>query len=91
GLTTKIHLMADRRCRPIARVISAGQRNDGFMFQQVMSQVRVPRRGRGRPRTRPAVVMCDKAYSSKKNRAYLRKRKIKAVIPEKSDQQANRR
>jgi hypothetical protein len=35
--------------------------------------------------------MCDKAYSSKKNRAYLRKRKIKAVIPEKSDQRANRR
>jgi transposase len=83
--------MADRRCRPIARVISAGQRHDGIMFQQVMSAVRVPRRGQGRPRTRPAAVMCDKAYSSKKNRAYLRKRKIKAVIPEKSDQQANRR
>jgi transposase len=83
--------MADRRCRPIARLISAGQRHDGFLFQQVMDQVRVPRRGQGRPRTRPAAVMCDKAYSSKKNRFYLRKRKIKAVIPEKSDQQANRR
>jgi hypothetical protein len=33
--------------------------------------------------------MYDKAYSSKKNRSYLRKRKINTVIPEKRDQQAN--
>lgn len=45
----------------------------------------------GRPRTRPAAVAADKAYSSKANRAYLRKRGIKAVIPEKADQAANRR
>jgi transposase len=90
GFTTKIHMMADRRCRPIARVITGGQRNDGIMFQQVMGQVRILRRGRGRPRTKPARVMCDKAYSSKKTRLYLRKHKIKATIPEKRDQQANR-
>jgi transposase len=34
--------------------------------------------------------MADKAYSSKANRRYLRKRGIKAVIPVKKDQQANR-
>lgn len=33
----------------------------------------------------------DKAYSSKANRAYLRRRGITAVIPQKSDQQANRK
>lgn len=48
-------------------------------------------RGRvGRPRTRPDAVAADKAYSSRGNRAYLRKRGIKAVIPEKRDQAANR-
>lgn len=31
------------------------------------------------------------AYGSRENRDHLRKRKIKAVIPEKSDYQANRR
>jgi transposase len=31
------------------------------------------------------------AYGSRENRNHLRKRKIKAVIPEKSDYQANRR
>lgn len=45
----------------------------------------------GRPATRPKAVAADKAYSSKTNRAYLRKRGITAVIPEKADQQANRR
>jgi len=45
----------------------------------------------GRPRTRPGAVAADRAYSSRANRAYLRKRGIKAVIPEKRDQAANRR
>jgi transposase len=45
----------------------------------------------GRPRTRPDAVAADKAYSSRGNRAHLRKRRIKAVIPEKKDQAANRK
>jgi transposase len=45
----------------------------------------------GRPATRPEAAAADKAYSSKANRAYLRKRRIKAVIPVKADQAANRR
>ncbi|ROR35886.1 DDE family transposase [Kitasatospora cineracea] len=45
----------------------------------------------GRPRTRPDAVAGDKAYSSCGNRSYLRKRHIKAVIPEKRDQAANRK
>jgi transposase len=45
----------------------------------------------GRPRTRPDAVAGDKAYSSRANRAYLRQRRIKAVIPEKSDQAAHRK
>jgi transposase len=35
--------------------------------------------------------MADKAYASKANRALLRERGIEAVIPEKSDQIANRK
>jgi len=45
----------------------------------------------GRPRSRPGAVAADKAYSSRANRAYLRKRGIKAVILEKEDQAANRK
>ncbi|GAA2697444.1 hypothetical protein GCM10010412_092320 [Nonomuraea recticatena] len=56
----------------------------------------VPRRVAGRRRrllgrTRPDAVAADKAYSSRGNRADLRRRGIKAVIPEKRDQAANRK
>ena len=51
----------------------------------------MPRVGAGRPRSRPDRVLADKAYSSKANRAYLRRRGIKATIPIKDDQAANRR
>jgi transposase len=55
----------------------------------VLGKVRV-RGPVGRPRTRPDAVTGDKAYPSRGNRAHLRKRHIKAVIPEKKDQAANR-
>lgn len=48
-------------------------------------------RARWPPRTRPDAVAGDKTYSSRGNRAHLRRRGIKAVIPEKVDQAANRK
>ena len=36
-------------------------------------------------------MLGDKAYSSRSNRAYLRRRRIPATIPIKADQQAHRR
>jgi transposase len=59
-------------------------------FNPVLKKVRV-RGPVGRPRTRPDAVAGDKAYSSHGNHAHLRKRRIKAVIPEKEDQAANRK
>jgi transposase len=91
GLTSKIHLAADSHCRPLARVTSAGQRHDSLGFEPVMAALRIRRRGRGRPRTRPGTVLADKAYSSKAIRSHLRRRKIKAVIPEPADQIKNRK
>jgi DDE family transposase len=60
-------------------------------FIPLMEAIRISRRGKGRPRTRPGAAMGDKAYSSAANRAYLRKRGIKAVIPVKEDQKTHRR
>ena len=90
GLTSKIHLAADRRCRPISRVTSAGQRHDSLGLRPVLAAIRIRRRGPGRPRTRPGRVLGDKAYSSRGIRAYLRRRRIKATIPEPADQKNNR-
>lgn len=59
----------------------------------MLDLVRVKRPGLkgGRPRSRPDRVRADKAYGSKANRAYLRRRGIRATIPIKKDHAANRR
>ena len=77
-------------CRPLARVTSAGQRHDSLALVPLMGRLRIARRGRGRPRTRPGRVLGDKAYSSAAIRAHLRSRGIKARIPEPADQVKNR-
>jgi transposase len=56
----------------------------------VLEQVSVPRSGVGRPRTRPGHVLADKAYTSRKNRRYLRRRGIRHTIPERLDQRRHR-
>ncbi|MCP2097357.1 Transposase [Actinosynnema pretiosum] len=71
-------------------MLTPGQAADSPQFRTVLDRIRVPG-PTGRPRTRPGAVAADKAYSSKANRAYLRRRRITAVIPEKTDQQANRK
>ncbi|WP_433208092.1 IS5 family transposase [Nocardia sp. CA-107356] len=91
GWTTKTHLACEQGRKPLAVVITAGQRGDSPQFEVVLEQISVPRVGSGRARTRPDRVLADKAYSSRGNRAYLRRRGIKATIPVKVDQAANRR
>ncbi|MFJ5871001.1 UNVERIFIED_ORG: DDE family transposase [Dietzia maris] len=73
------------RGRPLANVITGGQRNDGAMLAEVLADNHVPRHGRGRTRTRPDAVIADKAHSSGTIRRQLRSRGIAAVIPEKND------
>jgi len=91
GLSTKIHLLADTRCRPLTTLTTAGQRHDSMAFELLMNDLQVRRHGPGRPRTRPDELLADKAYSSKAIRSHLRGRGIRATIPLKSDQQAGRR
>jgi len=91
GLTTKIHLACEQGRRPLSLVVTAGQRGDSPQFTTVLGRIRVNAPGPGRPRCRPDRVLADKAYSSRANRAYLRQRGIRAVIPNKTDQLAHRR
>ncbi len=90
GVTTKIHLVADSRCRPIARVTTAGQRHDSVAFSAVMADISIIRSAGGPPRSRPDRVLADKAYSTRKIRDALRCRGIKATIPEPSNQVVGR-
>ena len=60
------------------------------MLPVLLERLRVARCGPGRARTRPDALLADKAYSSRAHRALLRERGIKAVIPERADQQHHR-
>lgn len=90
GLSTKVHLAADGCAQPLAFTVTAGQAGDGPAFETVMCRIRVPRNGPGRPRTRPVAVLADRAYSSRAIRSHLRRRDIRAVIPQPSDQIGHR-
>ena len=91
GLTTKVHLACEQGQKPLSVVITAGQRGDSPQFQVVLGRIRVPRPGRGRPRTWPDRVRADKAYGSRANRAYLRRRGIRCTIPERPTRSATAR
>lgn len=90
GFTSKLHLSADGRCRPLSLVVTGGQRTDCTQFRTVPEKSRVPRVGSGRPRTKPDSLAADKAYSNSPCREYLRRRGIRHSIPEKTDSQAAR-
>ena len=91
GLTCKFHLACEQGQKPLAVIVTAGRRHDSPQFTVVLDAIRVPRPGGGRPRTRPDRVLADKAYGSRANRAWLRRRGIRATIPEKAGQVANRK
>ncbi|MFE5524492.1 IS5 family transposase [Streptomyces virginiae] len=90
GFTSKIHLSADGRCRPLSLIVTPGQRADCTQFAAVLEKIRVPRPRAGRPRKKPDSVAADKAYSNSPCRQYLRRRAIIHTIPEKADSQAAR-
>jgi transposase len=89
GFSTKVHLACEQGQKPLAVLVTAGQRGDAPQFTAVMDAIRVPR-PRGRPRTRPARVQADKAYSSRAIRAWLRCHGIRATIPVPADQAGHR-
>jgi len=91
GWTTKLHLSCEQGRRLMSLLLTGGQRGDSPQFIPVLERIRVPRLGLGRPRTRPDRVLADRAYASRANRAYLRRRGIRSTIPIKADQAANRR
>ncbi|MFE3003382.1 hypothetical protein ACFXG4_51710 [Nocardia sp. NPDC059246] len=53
--------------------------------------VAVPRFGGGPPCQNPDVVIAHRAYSAASSRTLLRRKRIQTIIPERSDQVANRK
>jgi hypothetical protein len=80
-LTTKLHLAADGHGRPLAVLVTGGQRHESTQLQPLLDAIRVPRPGPGRPRKRPAHLVADRGYSYTGCRRLLRQRRIAHPIP----------
>lgn len=89
GRTSKLHLCADGKARPLSVVVTVGQRSEGTQLEAVLDAIRFPRLS-GRPRKRPARLRLDRAYGAGKYRKLLRQRGIACVIPERADAQKHR-
>ncbi|WP_457142192.1 transposase [Mycobacterium sp. URHB0021] len=68
GLTSKIHHLVDGRGRPLVVLVGAGQAHDGPVLEHLLAHLKVDHYRGGRPRTRPARIRGDKAYSSRATR-----------------------
>ena len=53
---------------PLVIAVTPGQANDSPALPKLLAELRVPRQGPGRPRTTPAALRADKAYSARKNK-----------------------
>lgn len=91
GVSTKTHQLVDGHGLPLVIACTAGQAGDAPMLIPLMDQLRVARSGPGPARTRPNALLGDKAYSSRANRSYLRRRRVRTVIPEPRDQRDHRK
>ncbi len=72
--------MTDGAGLPLAFTLTPGQRHELTAFERTLKAVRLLGL-QGRPRTRPRHLAGDKAYSYRSVFAYLRRRRIKPVIP----------
>lgn len=90
GFTTKIHLRCEGDGKPVTVAVTAGQGHDSQGAPVLMSRGAIKRIGRGRFRLRPAKVVGDTAYSSRRFRISMRQRGIIPVIPTKANERRQR-
>lgn len=86
GFSTKVHLRAESGGKPLAIVLSGGERHESRYVEALLDAGRVRRRAQGRPRARPRCLVGDRGYSYPTVRRLLVRRHIRAVIPRRRDQ-----
>jgi transposase len=81
GKRTKLLVVVDGQCIPLGSHTDSASPAEIMLLEKVLATVRVPKRGAGRPRTRPKRVIGDKEYNSDPARERLRRRGISLLAP----------
>lgn len=76
-----MHIKAEGLGKPLAFVLTEGERHESPVFEKLMKLGELRRKEVGRPRFRPKFLAADRAYANHRVRAWLRRRKIRPVIP----------
>ena len=63
-------------------VLTAGERNKKAAAAELMSRGSVKRRGPGRSKLRPRVVVGDRGYNGRRTKGHLCRRRISPLIPQ---------
>jgi putative transposase len=85
GLSTKVHALSDLTCTPVIALLTAGQGGDNPMLATLVQALGVS------GHDQDLRLLADKAYCHPSTRTFLRDKKIKHTIPERSDQIAHRK
>ncbi len=81
GKGTKVMLVVEGDGLPIGFCLASANHHEVKLAIPTLQTIRVPRRGRGRPKQRPEELVADKAYDSRQFREWLRRKRIKPTIP----------
>ncbi|MEL6703662.1 MAG: IS5 family transposase [Bacteroidota bacterium] len=73
-------LVTDGEGLPIGLLVESAQKSEVRLAEETLATVRVAR-ARGRARTRPDRLTCDRGYDSRAFRRYLTRRGIRHAIP----------
>ena len=74
-------VLVDGQGLPLGVCVEAASLAEVTLAEQTIAQVRVPRRGPGRPRTKPRRLIADRGYDSRALWERLHKRGIDLIVP----------
>lgn len=74
-------VVVDGQGIPLGNHLDRASPAEVTLVEQTLRQVRVPRVGRGRPKSKPQRVIADRAYDSDPLRRRLRQRGIQLICP----------
>jgi transposase len=78
-------VVVDGQGLPLGNLLDAASPAEVKLIEPTLETVAVPRRGRGRPRKRPARLIYDKACDSDALRKRLAKRGIELICPHRNN------
>jgi transposase len=74
-------VVVDGQGIPLGGTITSASPAEVTLAEEALETIKVPRQGRGRPKTRPKKLIGDKAYDSDKLRHTLAVRGISLLVP----------